>query len=294
LSVMGYFHSKPERKQQKIIGGFFIGISALLIIYALLPDAFRYSRSVLLLSSLSSFGLLWLLHKVTNSSPNKAAILWTLTSTKLLERSSLLRLFDPSELYQASNISLRPKGKILSNFIIDRSSILVSEILSKHEELSAYRAIYFWDPQEDSFFNSTDGYTKGIIHNQYSHYNIFRDDILYQKRLLEIIMSSILLLMSPIIVICTMNVQFVKNVLKVLSGRKWLVGYNRPEQSMYSKGIKSSCIGNKHYYAGLSMTIEEMDDDYGLHYSIWKDVYCFISGFFGLIVALLHTDERED
>jgi len=133
-----------------------------------------------------------------------------------------------------------------------------------------------------SILGSPLGEAPGILNTIRIQYQIEIRVRRFQKRILELFAIPFLLILSPFLVI-RLNISwlaFIREIIKVLFGRKLLVSYHPKDELIFDlpklnkgifypmdqRGVQTNDLSRNHL----------LNTDYALHYSFWKDINILI------------------
>ncbi len=304
----GYDH--PVRLQ-KIVRGLFTGTLLILVIYALLPEHYRFSRALILLGSVWASLSMISLRMVLNMVWPKQFGLESNSRKKLLivgeedEANRVLSLLKMSETTHNFIGFLRPREKgsvsskpefekfnlgttdkfreVIEVYGIDEIIFCARDIASNHiitfmSEVTSREVEYKIAPPESMFIigsNSMDnaGELYVIDINSISRWMNKRN-----KRLVDIILAFVFLLLGPVLIFFQKNPSgYFKNIFNVISGSHSFVGYKRGESisiSMLPKirpGILSPLDAQGTQQLDVQ-TIERLNSLYAKDYQIYSDL----------------------
>jgi O-antigen biosynthesis protein len=256
-------YDSPVRLQ-KIVRGLFTGTLLILVIYALLPEHYRFSRALILLGAVWASIVMISLRLILNLLGPKQFALESNSRKKLLivgeedEASRVLSLLKMSETSHNFIGFLRPREKndggqrsefekfnlgstdkfreVIEVYGIDEVIFCARDIASNRiinfmSGITARDLEYKIAPPESMFIigsNSMDnaGELYVIDINSISKWVNRRN-----KRLFDLVMSFIFILLSPILVFVQKNPSgFFRNIFRVASGKCSWVGYARGEK----------------------------------------------------------------
>ncbi|MCW3083799.1 MAG: putative glycosyltransferase [Bacteroidetes bacterium] len=261
-------YDKPIRLF-RIIRGILVGTGVILIGYALLPEAYRFSRAIILLGagwvlfsyliSRLAFHVLGL--KTFNLNPDKSKRIAIIGTTSEFERvSSLLKQTtinasllgfvsaDKNETQHKDHLgNIEQIGEVIEIYKINEVIFCSRDISSQgiidymHTLVSADVDFKIAPPESLSIIGSNSIDTAGDLYiidvNSISKPKNKRN-----KRFVDITVSFLLLILSPFLIFIQENKSgFIKNLFYVLAGRRSWVGYGNEMQEHLPK-IKTSIL----------------------------------------------------
>jgi len=269
-----------------VFSGLGLGTLLMIAIYAMLPEHFRFSRVLLVLPPVI-YSLGWGILKTIWRKGESTSIIWS--EIPLSDRDSSLIQNLNSSFTLVKDLTKEVIAE--AELIIDNSSIGISQILKSKELLSSCDRVIYWDRNQGLFFNSQDGRTKGLSYNSLSHYNLSNPIFLMHKRVFDLLILLVLAPFMPFICLIFMSITPYLNWMDVLSRKKTIVGYHDNNALSNLPPICVGLITNDSFYKEEIYSSDQMDQDYALHYTFWKDIVCFTLNIFGLIIALNRRHE---
>lgn len=256
-------YDKPV-KLIKILQGLFFGTITILVIYALLPEAFRFSRALIILGAfwglISMIGIRLLLH-LTNirffrlgSAENKRYLI----AGELEEAERVAELLRKTELnpsfiglVSVSNSGSKGNGfigslnqikDIITIYKIDEvvfcaKDIPASNMIDLMSELGQEQVEYKIAPPESLFIIGSNSINATGDLYMIDINSVARTGNRRTKRLFDVIASLVMLVMLPVLVfIVKKPLGFIRNIFYVLIGKRSWVGYetthSRPEMRL--------------------------------------------------------------
>jgi GT2 family glycosyltransferase len=317
LSV--YFSGGYDRpvRMQKIVRGLFTGTLLILVIYALLPEHFRFSRALILLGSVWASIAMISSRLVLNFSGLKQFALESNSRKKLLivgeedEASRVLSLLKMSETNHNFIGFLRSQEKIsgvtkpefekfnlgsvekfrevievygIDEIIFCARDIASNRIISFMSEITSREVEYKIAPPESMFIigsNSMDnaGELYVIDINSISKWTNRRN-----KRMLDLTLSIFFILVSPLLIFLQRRpAGLFGNMISVLSGNSSWVGYAR-EESIQTSMLPKIRRGILHPLDAQrspdldEQTINRLNSLYAKDYQIYSDLHIIWKG----------------
>jgi len=303
-------YEKPI-KLIKIIRGLLVGTAIILIIYALLPENFRFSRAMLLLGTL--WGIVGLtlfrlvLHlmgfkayKFNLGKKNRMALVGEITEAErvlnILKQSvpnfeyvGLIHAVktDKYNEYLGSLDQLKEIVEInkVDELVFCSADIPAQRIIREMLRLEGSGVAYKIAPPESlSIIGSNSIDTAGDLYT-IDFNNITKQHNLRKKRLFDIGTSIVMISLLPILVFALpKGLGVVKNVLAVLFGIKTWVGFhfrddvNTLNLPRIKKGVLSWALINSSKNDSVE-TIEKLNLIYAKDYQLWNDVVVLYKGF---------------
>jgi len=292
-------YDKPF-KTHKLLRGIILGSALVAVLYAFLPDDIRYSRMLIVLGAitifLAFFIIRWLRHylqyktfDLSRSSMCKLAIVGSEKNGQNI-RTRLNQLGIPHEFYGIVNLKNEQSDDFIGQLKDIKSivsSLNINEIIFSSSDLDVEDMIETMAKIDDSNVKfkmaSENGHhilgshSKNQIGDLYADeflFNIFRAENIRNKRILDVVSSSILLLLSPLFILVQRQPKYYfKNMLAVLFGKKSMVGLQKPHGSTNSlkQSVLSPLSHLENDFVSLPM-IERFDTNYAKHYHVNQDL----------------------
>lgn len=236
----------------KILKGFLVGTLLLLVIYALLPENYRFSRGLIVLGSLMAssivVGIRYLLnllglndYKLESKTSKKIVIIGNFEEAERVKNIIVKSNNNQTSFYFLSPDNKEEKEKNFIGSITQLKEIIevfkVSEVIFCAKDLSSSQIIsnmlwvdnqkieYKIAPPESLFIIGSNS-----INSQGELYvveinSIGKESSRRNKRVLDIFMSLILAVFLPIVLLSKKRIQVLLNILPVFFGSKTWVSY---------------------------------------------------------------------
>lgn len=314
--IASSFVSKAYQKPYKIrrvIRGVFTGTLLILVLYALLPEHYRYSRAIIIIGA-GLAALVFSVNRLVLNVLRKKSLLLDEESAKRLvivgnktESERVLMLLDKSRLHYNLIGIVNPGSKKTENpgdFIgnidqLDEISVIykVDEIIFCAKDLASETIISWMTritnpsidfkivPEESMFVigsNSKD--RPGDYYSYEIDLGISKKENKFNKRLFDLLSGFLLLFTLPLNFWFVKNKsRYINNIFSVISGKKtWVAYYNPTNSIMKLPAIKEGVLSpvDELKYNNLDTSTKmRLDYLYAKDYSIYKDISIFISGF---------------
>ncbi|MGB4204264.1 MAG: hypothetical protein WBJ84_01450 [Bacteroidales bacterium] len=304
-------YDKPV-KLIKILQGLFFGTITILVIYALLPEAFRFSRALIILGAfwglISMIGIRLLLH-LTNirffrlgSAENKRYLI----AGELEEAERVAELLRKTELNPSfiGLVSVRNSGSKGNGFIGSLSQIKdiitiykidevvfcakdipASNMIDLMSELGQEQVEYKIAPPESLFIIGSNSINATGDLYMIDINSVARAGNRRTKRLFDVIASLVMLVMLPVLVfIVKKPLRFIRNIFYVLIGKRSWVGYETT-QSIPEMRLPEIRKGVLHPIDVLQKQVLSPDDIsrlnilYARNYKVVNDFRILLKGF---------------
>lgn len=290
-------------KLLKIIKGIFLGTIVILTIYALLPLDWRFSRALILLGSLwalfTTIGLRFVMHKakfkiseIDTEQKKRIAIVGNEKESqrifKLLQQTEIKpQIIGTISIKEKQNNTLGNISRIKEIIKINRIHEIIfsahdlssQEIIQKMLELADFNIDYkIASPDSISIIGSNSIDTAGDFYTLDIN-SIAKQENKRNKRIVDIITSVFLLMLFPIILfLVNEKIGFIKNIFKVLFGKKSWVGYYKNENKEPEKlpKIKDGILTPLDHFRRKEIkkqAIEKINIIYAKDYKVSNDLF---------------------
>lgn len=301
-------------KPAKIIRGIFTGTLLILVIYALLPEALRFSRALILLGAFWASAVIITARLIINLFTGRFSIAEEVRKRLIIvgndeEGNRVLSLLKLSETTHNFIGFIRPdtdsapeisspeySNYYLGNVVRLRELIEVykcDEIIFCGKDVSSQEIIRFMSlttglnveykiaPPESSFIigssNVEDPGELYIIDIN----SINKNENRRNKRLIDLVVGMLLLILFPVLIFTQRNSrEFMKNIFRVLCGRKTWVGYAGRTSSLprIKIGVLNPLDG-LNSFVGDEITINRLNSLYARDYRIYTDLNIIRKGW---------------
>jgi GT2 family glycosyltransferase len=289
-------YDKPY-KSTRLLRGMVLGGTITLVIYALLPEQIRFSRAITVLGALLGTLLLvgwrklfcWL--GVKDLEDDKQAISQVIIVgdshdekevKSLLDQAhiqkNILGTISPTEHREPHQLASYSDLKNMINVYEANELIFVQHQLKFKQIIESIQACGFHldykihSKNTDSIIGSNSKNTAGDLYSTELVYAISTQNAKRNKRLIDILLASFFLLLSPILIWFSSNklTYFLHHML-VLEGDKTYVGYDDAQFPKLKPSLLNVYPRIPNYYIP-SANQEHLNWLYAKNYSAWKDV----------------------
>ncbi len=272
------------------VGGIFLGTLIILSLYALIPEMYRSSRTIILIGSGISLTTVlvtrWLAHRLkiikTINEKDKRVLL--VTSKANIDKFS--------ENYKSNKVlgTINPISGESDSFYLNNLDNLkfvcrdlkVDEIAFNIDDLAMEKAIKIMEElPSDISFKIGGGSHIGLIGSKTNNSDLYSLEVKYNiqnmvgirsKRIVDILFSLGFFVLSPLRLLFKQKIDFVKDGFHLLIGSKTLIGYaGELSDYEYLPKIKSGVF---HLRKGLNseVTIRDVNFNYAKNYSALMDL----------------------
>lgn len=298
LLAAGYYRARGA--WMELLKGITAGTGTILIFYALLGQALRNSRSIIIWGALSAALITiitkWLLNLVKHrrfgfladrqikyaiiSGPAEAERI-----RSLMSKNNRTYLFsgriNPDDTREEETLgNLKHLGEIVDAYalvevIFSQKDVPANRMMESMAQLT--NEVDFRVAPDDtlSIISSGDKNKQGELLTVGLNFNITNGSNKLKKRIIDLKVAILLLIFSPILgLIQKKKGNFFKNIFAVLSGQKSWIGYIQPIDSPMLPKIKSGILPCSGEISGISdADIAEKENlYYARNYTWWKDI----------------------
>lgn len=313
--ITGLFFGRGYQKPfqlKKVIKGVLIGTLLLTVFYAFLPENYRFSRALLILGAgmavvafmLNRIGIIFLKRRKWNFE--------TAVSKRIIIVADIMECNRVRALLEKVKLDYNFIGRLATqeNIQSDSDQLGTLEDLNrivniyKPDELIfcsknvPYHTSIYWIktlsgknidfklvPENSDFvIGSNSKNEKGDYYTLSHQPIIVQKESKFNKRIFDILASLVLLIFYPIDLWMVRNpFQFLKNIFKVLQGKRSWVGFSLHEEHEKQIKIKKGILNpadelNDSQKIDLN-TVKRLDYLYARDYSVYKDLSIILNGF---------------
>ncbi|NUM32588.1 MAG: glycosyltransferase [Bacteroidetes bacterium] len=310
FTYLGLGYSKPYTIK-RIVRGIAIGTVAILAVYALFPENLRFSRGLIILGAMCAVAEMVFTRFIANYLETGKFILGSqhLINVAIVgEDDEAKRVFDmvnssQDKLNCVGIINLNENEKtrhnignlndideIIKIYKIDEivfcgKNITSKKILEWMVKLGQKKLRFKIAPEASNFIiGSHSKNAKGEYFTEEIKLNLVNKSVLRKKRLFDILISLILILISPFwFVFAPLRLLRLKQIFKVISGKYSWVGYVDNDENKLLPKIKPGIFNtvnlknNQKYNAEL---INNINYQYARYYSVEYDLDMILKNFF--------------
>lgn len=269
IDKLSGIYDKPF-KLSKLIRGTFYGLVSLLAVYALLPEAYRFSRALMLLGTISA-GISILISRSIFRILNLKSFQWSeqvykrfliigsvdecIRVYKLLQQTEIITSFigfihieetqDHHEMYVGLLDQLEEAVGVydIDELIFCSKNLSAQEIISQMSIINLHDLDFKIAPEESMYvIGSNSINTQGELY-AFELNSINKLENIRNKRIFDIISSMILLLFFPVLIIVSKSfLGLLRNILSVLFGLKSWVSYHKSDENDALPKIKEGIL----------------------------------------------------
>lgn len=307
--IAAYYAGLYDRSQKRgrVIHSTLIATTVLLVIYALLPEQYRFSRAILLLGSLYAFVLLVLSRSWMRR--------WNMIEAEEEEKLGTIVVADVNAYDEASNLMetaekrQRILGRIapqedggphltslahLDTFLRDvpvreiifcQGEISYLQIIGHAKAIPKHTRLRIMGGGAKSIVGSDSSKSSGLAISDTAGYNLGGPSARRMKRLVDVMAALLFIITWPIQwLLVKRPVGLLTNAIKVLGSRRSWIGYSS-EMSSHNglPRIRKGILGTNGQPGGKHPDTDDglykLDQLYAREYSIYKDLYLLAKGY---------------
>jgi hypothetical protein len=307
--VAAYYAGLYDRSQKRgrLIHSTVIATTALLVIYALLPEQYRFSRAILLLGSLYAFVLLvlsrgWMrrLNMIEAEEEEKLGTVVVADLASFEDASSLMETAEkrqrilgriaPQEddgphLTVLSHLDTFLQDVPVREIIFCQGGISYQEIIRQAKKLPKHTRLRIMAGGAKSIVGSDSSKSSGQAISDAAGYSLGGPSARRMKRLVDVLTALLFFITWPLqLVLVKKPIGLLGNAIKVLGGQCTWIGYST-EMSNYNglPRIKKGILGTNGLPGGRHPDADDglykLDQLYAREYTIYKDLYLIAKGY---------------
>ncbi len=294
---------------KKLIRGLLVGALLISAVYGFLPEAYRFSRAMILLTAVWSifmlsgwrqlFGLVSKKEQVIDNSNNtKLAIVASVGEGNRIRQLLLdigldmdfIGFIDPENFIEDKHPQKLGEFKDLrelmnlyniNELIFSAKDLRFEQILKSMEDLGDLTDFKIVAENSHHIIGSNSKDDAGNYYLSEQLYRIVKPSQKRNKRVFDLLMSAILLLFSPVFIFIVKNpLSFLQNCFKVIVGKMTWVGFVDYQFEKLPK-IRPSVLSpiDPEKLTGLNeKTIERLFQIYAREYSVYQDLATVLKG----------------
>jgi hypothetical protein len=307
--VAAYYAGLYDRSQKRgrVIHSTVIATTALLVIYALLPEQYRFSRAILLLGSLYAFVLLvlsrsWMrrLNMIEAEEEEKLGTVVVADLPSFEEASSLMETAEKRQRILGRIAPQEDGGAYLTTLahldtflqdvpvreiIFCQGRISYQEIIRQAKTLPKHTRLRIMGGGAKSIVGSDSSKSSGQAISDAAGYILGGPSARRMKRLVDVLAALLFILTWPLqLLLVKKPFGLLGNTMKVLGGKYTWIGYS--SEMSNDNGlprIKKGILGTNGQPGGRHPDADDglykLDQLYAREYSIYKDLYLIAKGY---------------
>ena len=305
--VIAYYAGLYDKHYRtgNLVRSTFIATLALLALYSLLPERYRFSRGIVVFGAFLTFVLISLLRAVLVRMGWLSEPIDKISKPYILIAANEEGFTKARQFLEEKGLGEKIIGRVATHsgdaagtvagfenllstarsvnaqeLVLDTRSLSYKRLINEIQNLKGRLSVKLF--AERSMLGSNDQSTKGEILTQEANFNLSRPTNRRLKRLIDVIASLQALLLFPLQLLLVRSPgSFFLNALDVLLGKKTWIGYSLPEKHL--PPLQPSILGpNGNPYADNNLTIESVrliDYWYAHDYTIIQDLKLILENY---------------
>lgn len=288
-------YDKPFRISN-ILRGILLGTVAIAVVYAFLPNEWRFSRAIILLgavwTALEMLMTRTLYHliryqslAVENHEETHSMVVGREEECRRAE-AILRSLGNNTDIIENINQEATPKQAAIYNIneiIFCADGMAYKDVITQIINTGSKADYKILNKGMDALIGSNSKNTAGDLYVAEKSYSLFKPENLRTKRLQDVIASIVLILMLPVSLILVKNIgRHIGNICIVLSGNKTWVGFNNANNIKAFPHAKQGVLHPSVSIKNMMLSTDElaaMELNYARHYSAANDLSLLIKNY---------------
>ncbi len=291
----------------RVIRGMLIGTVVILAYYGLLQPGLRYSRGIIIFSGIASTIVMLALHELLyrlgifkfipyDKLPHKAIIVahteayrdTAATLQRVHYAPELAGRINPGHAKEDAIADFRSMKQVMyatgiNEVIFCVNGLNYTEIFEQMQNCGPVYEYKIHIPGSHSFVGSNSSHTSGDLYTIDRRYNLSHFWHLRNKRMLDIVSSLLFLLLLPVLVFRVKKPGgFLRNIFRVLAGRRTWIGYSQTASSQKLPATRQGilpCYNLQDGYEPDMDVKERMNKVYAENYAAGVDLGLILKNF---------------
>jgi len=298
LYLNGHYDEKSNFAQ--LMKGWLFGGLMSFLVYSFLPEEFRFSRAIIFLSFLATLFLLWISKRARNRIMTGDWSFVDSDARRVLLVGSKESVASVSPQFQNNNTNVNLIGSLSPVIDFDKTvhlgsldsikeiakfenpneivfcsgDISNSKIFKTMSDLGGAYSYRISSQDNENIIGSDSKNRSGIWYSSNINFDINSPEKKRQKRVFDIIMCLLLVVIFPFVLIFLKNRKAIlSNIIFVLFGQKTWIGYSNPYNSSMLPSIRNSVFEYRNVDAQNDKTQSpnEINLEYAQNYNVWND-----------------------
>ena len=287
-------YDKPFRVSN-ILRGILFGTVTIAVVYAFIPNEWRFSRAIILLGAAwTAFEMLFtrtayhlIKHQSFSAESEEEKRSLIIGKNEAARAESILRMLGNSqEIISNQDLTLTKKiAAIHSNneIVFCANDFSFKEIIHQISECGNKIDYKILNEGSNALIGSNSKDSSGDLYVAEKSYALFKSQNLRTKRFFDLSMSLLMLPLLPLNIFLIKNFgNFVLNWASVLTGRKSWIGFSNQQNLKTFPSSKQGIFHPSENLKDLNLTeddITEIELNYARHYSVSNDVSLFFKNY---------------
>ena len=295
--ISGYYFQRGRREH--LIRGVVVAFFLSMTVYALIPEAWRFSRPVVLLWLSVSGLVFWLRDGISqkirfNQSVMDSTWYYTTGPGHSSELAYLRGLFLGNSKIGTLN-SQEPTFETIrtdhsTHIVFDIRSVLLSDCINLMQ-LKPTWTFGFFDPINYVYTSSQDDKTRGEAMDRVSSYNLAKPEYRLHKRIFDVIGSLFFGIVGIVLSPFGRPRSYFTKILQIIIGKLTFVSYSSIAEDVELPRIKPGLLSPADRSQINEAYFNKIINEYALHYSIFKDFLIVFGNLNSTLKALNHKDD---
>lgn len=280
-------YDKPFRVSN-ILRGVLFGTVVIAVVYAFIPNEWRFSRAIILLGAIwTAFEMLFtrtvyqfIKHQslsVENEEEKRSLVIG---KTEISRAENILRaLGNTQEIVSANDLSTTKKIAAINNsneIVFCSTDFSFAQIIRQIDECGNKIDYKILNEGSNALIGSNSKNSAGDLYVAERSYALFKPQNLRSKRVFDLTVALLMFPLLPLNIFLIKNFgKFVSNWMSVLLGRKSWIGFSSEKNLKNFPSAKRGILHPSENLNDLNLTIEEkveVELNYARHYSVSDDV----------------------
>jgi GT2 family glycosyltransferase len=287
-------YDKPFRVTN-ILRGILLGTVAIAVVYAFIPNEWRFSRAIILLGAgWTGFEMLFtrtVYHLIKYQSlaveneEDKRSLVLGKTEAKRAE-NILRTLGNTQEIISATDLSATRKVASINNsneIVFCSADFSFTEIIKQIDSCGNRIDYKILSEGSSALIGSNSKNSAGDLYVAERSYALFKPQNIRSKRVFDFAVALLLLPLLPVNVFVIKNFgKFISNWISVLSGAKSWIGFSSGKNIKAFANAKQGILHPAENLKDLDLTKEDLiaaELNYARHYSVSNDIQLFFKNY---------------
>jgi len=280
-------YDKPFRVSN-ILRGVLFGTLAIAVVYAFIPNEWRFSRAIILLGAAwTAFEMLFtrtvyqfIKHQSLSVEDEEDKRSLVIGKAEISRAENILRaLGNTQEIISANDLQATKKMAAINNsneIVFCSTDFAFAEIIHQIGKCGNKIDYKILNEGSNALIGSNSKNSAGDLYVAERSYALFKPQNLRSKRVFDLVVALFMFPLLPLNIFLIKNFgKFVWNWMSVLLGRKSWIGFSSEKNSKNFPSAKRGILHPSENLNDLNLTIEEMVEvelNYARHYSVSDDV----------------------
>ena len=287
-------YDKPFRVTN-ILRGILLGTVAIAVVYAFIPNEWRFSRAIILLGAgwtnfemlftRTAYHLIKYQSLAVENEEDKRSLVLGKTEAKRAE-NILRTLGNTQEIISATDLSATRKVASINNsneIVFCSADFSFTEIIKQIDSCGNRIDYKILSEGSSALIGSNSKNSAGDLYVAERSYALFKPQNIRSKRVFDFAVALLLLPLLPVNVFVIKNFgKFISNWISVLSGAKSWIGFSSGKNIKAFANAKQGILHPAENLKDLDLTKEDLiaaELNYARHYSVSNDIQLFFKNY---------------